>query len=59
MVAPAELEDLVEESRPAVAEIVRRLVLNLAREEPGRIAATLNGRPGSTAEMVLLSDSAT
>jgi hypothetical protein len=31
--APAELEDLVEEFRPAIAEIVRRLVLDVAREE--------------------------
>jgi hypothetical protein len=51
---PAELETIRAELRPAVADIVRLLVLDLARAELGRLAATLDGRPPPTAETVLL-----
>jgi hypothetical protein len=53
--APVEtLEDLVRaELRPVVGDVVRLLVLDLAREELGRIAASLNGRPRRPTEMVL------
>jgi hypothetical protein len=51
---PETLEEIVRaELREPVADVVRRLVVELAREELGRIAASLNGGPGPTAEMVL------
>jgi hypothetical protein len=54
VVVPAELEELVEEFRPAVDEIVRRLVLDLAREEFDRIvAASWSGGPRARADVVL------
>jgi hypothetical protein len=51
---PDVLETIREELRPLAREVVRRLVVELAREELGRLGATLNGRPPPTAESVLL-----
>jgi hypothetical protein len=53
--APETLEEIVRaELREPVADVVRRLVVELAREELARIAASVNGGPGPTAETVLL-----
>ena len=51
--APGSAEAIREELRPAVAEIVRRIVLDLAREELGRLAASLNGRPPPPLEIAV------
>jgi hypothetical protein len=53
--APAEsLEEIVRaELREPAVEIVRRLVLDLAREELDRIAASLNGKPEPRADLLL------
>jgi hypothetical protein len=54
MDAPVEVEDELREGlRPLAREVVRRLLLDLAREELDRIAASLNGNTGLAAEMVL------
>jgi hypothetical protein len=43
-VGPESLESIRAEPRPAVADVVRLLVLNLAQEELRRIAASLKRR---------------
>jgi hypothetical protein len=53
MAAPAELEEIVEEFRPAVREIVRRLVRDLARQELEKMV--MNGRPAA-AEIMPMND---
>jgi hypothetical protein len=48
VVAPVEVEEVLrEEVRPVAREVVRRLLVELAREEVERIAASLNGGPSS------------
>jgi hypothetical protein len=41
------------ELRDPIADVVRLLVVELARDELGRIAASLNGGPGPTGSIVL------
>jgi hypothetical protein len=55
VVATVDVEEaLREELRPLARKVVRRLVLDLAREELGRLGASLNGGPPPPVERVLL-----